>query len=201
MKKFLFVLVGLVVVVGLWSMSTYNGLVDGQEKVTARWSEVENMYKRRFDLIPQLVETVKGAADYEKTTLQEVVDARASVGRVQLPEGLPTDPEALQAYMSAQQGLGGALGRLFAVSEAYPTLRASESFLTLQSQIEGSENRIAVARGDFIDAVRVYNSARRKFPGFLFVNMGWGDFEEAAVLPAEEGTHDAPAIDFGGEGN
>ena len=194
----LLIVLGLLLVLGLTAMGKYNGLVTGEEAVTARWSEIDNMYKRRFDLIPQLVETVKGAADYERGTLEAVIEARASVGRVQLPAELPTDPDALAAYMQAQQGLSGALGRLFALSESYPALRATESFLGLQDQIEGSENRITVARSDFIEAVRVYNTSLRKFPGNLLA--GAFGFEKAAVLPADEAEREAPAIDFGNDG-
>jgi len=198
MKRFLVVLLLVVVVggglLGLLFMGKYNGLVSGQETVSARWGEVDNMYKRRFDLIQQLVDTVRGAADFERNTLEAVIQARASVGQVQLPAEMPTDPEALAAYMQAQQGLSGALGRLFALSENYPQLRATESFLSLQDQIEGSENRITVARSDFIEAVRLYNTSLRTFPSNLLA--GLFGFEKAATLPAEPATHNAPVIDF-----
>src|SRR5262249_54289360 len=153
------------------------------EKTTAAWSEIDNQYKRRYDLIPNLVETVKGAADFEKSTLTAVVEARAAVGRVQMPDKLPTDPAQLDAYIKAQQGLSGALGRLFAVAENYPQLKATQNFLSLQDQIEGTENRIAVARRDYIDAVRVYNTSIRAFPGNLIA--GLFNFEPAATLQVE----------------
>jgi LemA protein len=200
--RFLLILVGvlllLVVVGGGMACSANNKLVAGEEAVTAAWSEIDNQYKRRMDLIPQLVETVKGVADYEQSTLQAVVEARASVGRVQLPEGVPSDPQQMEAYMAAQRGLGGALGRLFAVSENYPALRATESFLSLQDQIEGTENRIAVARGDFIKRVQAFNTSLRQFPAILMV--GFLGLEPAQTLPPEEGTHETPTIDFGGGG-
>ena len=144
-------------------------------------SEIDNQYKRRFDLVPQLVSTVQGAADFEKTTLDEVTEARASVGRMQLPPGIPTDPAMLQSYMQAQQGLGAALGRLFAVSEAYPQLKATQNFLSLQDQLEGTENRIAVARRDYIDSVRAYNTTRRRFPtNFIAGMFGFDEIPQQA---------------------
>lgn len=192
---FIIILLLLPIIGGGMACNANNSLVAGEEKVTAAWSEIDNQYKRRMDLIPQLVETVKGVADYEQATLQAVVEARASVGRVQLPEGMPTDPQQMEAYMAAQRGLGGALGRLFAVSESYPALRATESFLSLQDQIEGTENRITVARGDFIKAVQAYNTRLRQFPTNLIAGML--GFERAETLPPEEGTHETPVIDFG----
>ncbi len=202
MKNLILILLLVIVlpllILGGMAWSSHSGLVAGEETVTASWSEIDNQYKRRMDLIPQLVETVKGVAEYEQTTLQQVVEARASVGRVQLPEGLPTDSAQMEAYISAQRGLGGALGRLFAVSENYPGLRATESFLSLQDQIEGTENRITVARGDFIQAVKAYNTKVRQFPGNVMA--GLLGFERAATLPAEEASHDTPVIDFGKEG-
>lgn len=192
------VIVALLLLLGFGSVGTYNGLVTSQERISPCMAQVDNQYKRRYDLIPQLVETVKGAADFEQTTLQEVIDARASVGRVSLPEKLPEDPAALQAYLDAQSRLGSALGRLFAVSEAYPQLRATESFRDLQAQIEGTENRIAVARHDFIEAVRAYNTARRRFPGNLFASA-FG-FDEAAMAEPEPEVRETPVIDFGNDG-
>jgi LemA protein len=191
-----------ILVIGLLGTCTvvgsHNSLVAMEETVAATWGQIDNMYKRRMDLVPQLVSTVKGVADYEQTTLQQVVDARASVGRLQMPEGMPTDPASLEAYMAAQKGLGGALGRLFAVSESYPSLRATESFLSLQDQLEGTENRIAVARGDFLNAVRAYNTKLRQFPSNIV--GGFFGLEKAATLPPEEAAREVPSIDFGGEG-
>jgi len=192
------ILILLALILGATAMSGYNGLVSGQELITARTANIDSMYKRRYDLIPQLVSTVKGAADYESSTLQEVVDARASVGRMQLPAELASDPDALAAYMKAQDGLSSALGRLFAVSESYPQLRATEAFLSLQDQIEGTENRIAVARGDFIEAVRSYNTHRRRFPSNIMA--GLFGFEEAPTLTAEAAVRDVPAINFDDDG-
>ena len=181
-------------IMGLMLMGRYNSLVTLEENVTAKWSEIDNQYKRRFDLVPQLVSTVQGAADFEKSTLDEVTEARASVGRVQLPPGLPTDPAALQSYMQAQQGLGAALGRLFAVAEAYPQLKATQNFLSLQDQLEGTENRITVARRDYIDSVRSYNTTRRRFPTNFIAGM-FG-FDEIPQLQIEEGERETPDVQF-----
>ena len=187
--------VGLLLILGLVVMGKYNGLVAGKQKVEAAWAEIDNQYKRRYDLVPNLVATVKGAADFEKSTLEAVTEARASVGRVQLPSTLPTDPAQLQAYIQAQQSLSGALSRLFAVAESYPQLKATQNFLSLQDQIEGTENRIGVARRDYIDAVRIYNTSRATFPANLVA--GLFNFEPAAQLqvPAEE--RSVPKVDFG----
>jgi LemA protein len=187
-------LVALLVVGGLL-VGSYNGLVGKKEKVSASWSEIDNQYKRRYDLIPQLVETVKGAANFEKSTLESVTEARASVGRAQLPAQVPTDPAQLQAYIAAQQGLGAALGRLIAVAEAYPDLKSSAAFRDLQSQLEGTENRIAVARRDYIDAVRDYDTALQRVPG-RFV-AGFGGMTPAAQLTMPEDERTVPKVDFG----
>lgn len=186
--------VAIAVVLGMMLMGRYNALVGQQEKVSAAWSEIDNQYKRRFDLVPQLVATVQGAADFEKSTLEAVTEARASVGRVQLPPGLPSDPAQLQAYVQAQQGLGAALGRLFAVVEQYPDIKANQNFLSLQDQLEGTENRIAVARRDYIDAVRAFNTERRRFPTNLVASL-FG-FEAAARLQVEAGERETPQVEF-----
>jgi LemA protein len=198
MRLFLILLLVFIVLVGGMTCSANNSLVAKEEKVAAAWSEIDNQYKRRMDLIPQLVKTVEGVAEYEQSTLEAVVDARASVGRVQLPEGAPTDPKKLEAYMAAQRGLGGALGRLFAVAENYPTLRATESFLSLQDQIEGTENRIAVARGDYIRAVQAFNTSLRQFPSNIMA--GFLGLERAETLPPEDGARETPDIKFGSDG-
>ncbi len=172
----------------------YNSLVTLQEKTEATWSEIDNQYKRRFDLIPQLVATVKGAADFEKSTLEAVTEARASVGRAQLPAGLPSDPAQLQSYLQAQQGLGAALGRLFVVVERYPELKANQNFLSLQDQLEGTENRIAVARRDYIDSVRGFNTYVRKFPANLIAGM-YG-FEKLPQMQFDEAERETPQVEF-----
>jgi len=188
------VIVILAVIIIATAVGTYNSLVTSQEKIEAAWSEIDNQYKRRFDLIPSLVNTVKGAADFEKSTLEEVTEARASVGRAQLPQGLPTDPAQLQEYLQAQQSLGAALGRLMVVVERYPELKANQNFLTLQDQLEGTENRIAVARRDYIEAVRIYNTARRRFPASIIAGM-FG-FEKQEQLELEPEVRETPKVEF-----
>lgn len=184
----------LVVILAFTLVGRYNTLVTLQEKVEASWSEIDNQYKRRFDLIPQLVATVKGAADFEKSTLEAVTEARASVGRAQLPPGLPNNPAQLQSYIQAQQGLSSALGRLFVVVERYPEIKANQNFLSLQDQLEGTENRIAVARRDYIDAVRRYNTYRRRFPTNLVAGMM--GFEQQPQLQIEAGERETPQVEF-----
>ncbi len=173
----------------------YNSLVGTQEDARQKWAQVENQYKRRYELVPNLVETVKGAANFEQTTIQQVTEARASVGRVQLPAELPTDQAQLDAFIKAQAQLGGALSRLLVVAEQYPQLKATENFRTLQDQLEGTENRIAVAREDYTRAVASYNKAVRSFPKNLIA----GPFNFTPLpqftAPAEEQA--VPKVDFG----
>ena len=185
----------MVLILALTFAGRYNSLVTLQESTEAAWSEIDNQYKRRYDLIPQLVSTVKGAADFEKSTLESVTEARASVGRAQLPAGLPNDPAQLQSvYIQAQQGLGAALGRMFAVVESYPELKANQNFLSLQDQLEGTENRIAVARRDYIEAVRRFNTARRSFPT-NFVAGIFG-FERVPQMQFDEAERETPQVEF-----
>jgi LemA protein len=180
------------VVMLLWG--GYNSLVGTQEDARQKWAQVENQYKRRFELVPNLVETVKGAANFEQETILQVTEARASVGRVQLPAELPTDQAQLDAFIKAQAQLGGALSRLLVVAEQYPQLKATENFRTLQDQLEGTENRIAVAREDYTRAVASYNKAVRSFPK----NFIAGVFNFAPLpqftAPAEEQA--VPKVDF-----
>ncbi len=142
----------------------YNTLQAMDEKVIAAWSEVQNQYQRRYDLIPNLVETVKGYAKQEETVLREVIEARARVGQIQVSKDILSDPKAFSQFQDAQAQLSGALSRLLVVVERYPELKSNQNFLTLQSQLEGTENRIAVARRDYIQAVQDYNTAVRSFP-------------------------------------
>ncbi len=176
-------------------VSRYNAIVGLEEDTTAKWSQVENQYKRRFDLVPQLVETVKGVADFEQETLTQITEARASVGQMKLPEGFQQDPGQLEEFMARQQTMGSALSRLLVVAENYPQLKASQSFLSLQDQLEGTENRIAVARRDYIASVQAYNTNIRKVPN-NFVAM-IGGFEKLPQFEAEAGAEQAPTIDFG----
>ncbi len=175
----------------------YNGIVTSQENVEGRWSEIHNQYERRQDLVPQLVATVKGAGNFEKSTLKAVTDARASVGKLQLPASLPDDPEQMQKFFEAQQALGSSLSRLLVTAEAYPNLTATAGYRDLQSQLEGTENRIAVARRDYIDAVKNYNAGIRKFPGNLLASS-FG-FERVLQLEAKPGVTEVPVVDFGDE--
>lgn len=191
----LVVVVVLVLIVGGVGVGGYNGLASSQENAKAKWAEIDNQYKRRFDLVPNLVATVKGAADFEKSTLEAVTEARASVGRAQLPSSLPTDSAQLQAYLAAQQNLSGALSRLLVVSEQYPALRATESFKDLQSQLEGTENRIAVARRDCIDAVKAYNTKLATFPSNVI--GGFFRFERLSQLEIDATERATPKVDFG----
>jgi len=170
--KILLVIVGLLVVAGLWATSVFNRLVSLQQGTDAAWAQVQNVYQRRFDLVPNLVSTVTGAANFEKSTLEAVTQARASVASVQLPAaGAPTDPATLEKFQQAQAQLGGALSRLLVVSERYPELRATAGFRDLQAQLEGTENRIAVERGRFNEAVQAYNTAIKRFPAVIFAGM------------------------------
>lgn len=174
--KILLVIVGLVVVVvvavGIAVSGVFNRLVTLQQGADAAWAQVQNVYQRRADLIPNLVKTVSGSANFEKSTLTEVVEARASVGRVSVPAGTaPTDPAQLQQFERAQGQLGSALSRLLVVAERYPDLKATAGFRDLQAQLEGSENRIAVERGRFNEAVQAYNTAIKRFPAVIFAGM------------------------------
>lgn len=201
MKGFLLVLVGFLVLalmLGGCVMGQYNGIVETEQTVEAKVVEIDNQYKRRLDLVPQLVETVKGAANFEKSTITEVTEARAAVGKVQLPADVGSDPEALEAYMAAQKNLGGALSRLLMTVENYPELKATANFRDLQSQLEGTENRIAVARRDYIDAIKAYNTKIKKFPGNLIASsFGYEEMPQLEI--ADENLTDAPKIDFGGD--
>src|SRR5580658_731192 len=167
--KFLLIVVGLIVLLVLLGVASYNGLVSLQQGTNAQWAQVQNVYQRRADLVPNLVSTVSGAANFERSTLEAVTNARASVGRVQLPAGAaPTDPAQLAAFDQAQGQLGSALSRLLVVSERYPDLTATANFRDLQAQLEGTENRIAVERERFNEAVQAYDTAIQVFPGVIF---------------------------------
>ena len=197
MGKFLIVLLVVVLALGGLGVSTYNGLVASDEDVDGSWSEVQNQYKRRYDLIPQLVETVKGAADFEKSTIIAVTEARASVGKLELPPTGPVDQAQLDQYMAAQAKLGESLGRLMLVAENYPELKATQAFLSLQDQLEGTENRIAVARNDYIESVQTFNTKVRGFPANLLA--GAFGFETKPQMEFDEPVEERPTIDFGAD--
>jgi LemA protein len=193
--KILIGLIALIVISGLLVMSSYNGLVSLQQGTDAQWAQVQNVYQRRADLVPNLVSTVSGAANFEKSTLIAVTDARASVGRVQLPAGgAPTDPAQLAAFQQAQGQLGSALSRLLVVSEQYPDLKATANFRDLQAQLEGTENRISVERGRFNEVVQAYDTAIRRFPAVILAGM-FG-FKERPYFAAVAGSETAPKVQF-----
>ncbi len=191
----LLVVVLLVGFTGCAGCNTYNNLVAAEERVETAWADVETQYQRRADLIPNLVSTVRGAADFEQETLQAVTEARAQATSVNLDVSDLSDPQRLQQFQQAQQQLSGALGRLLAVSENYPELRATEAFRDLQAQLEGTENRITVARRDYNEAVRQYNTTVRQFPTVVVASLA--GFDRRAAFEAEEGAEEAPEVDFG----
>jgi LemA protein len=183
------------VVIGGTIASTYNKLVSLDQGVEAQWAQVENAYQRRADLVPNLVATVQGAAAHERETLQAVTDARAQVGRIDVGDAFE-DPEALARYQAAQEQLSGALTRLLAVAEAYPQLRANENFLALQSQLEGTENRISVERMRFNEAAQTFNSKRQSFPTNMLAGMFGERFESKAYFESTAGAAEAPKVEF-----
>jgi LemA protein len=167
----------------------FNEVVERDEDVKAAWSDIQNMYKRRADLVPNLVNVVKGAANFEQETLQKVVEARAKVGSIKVDSSIVDDPSRLRAFEQAQGQLSGALSRLLVVSEQYPQLRATEGFRDLQAQLEGTENRIAVSRKRYIDSVAEYNKVVLRFPSMIGAKMRGKD-----VRPNFEGTPGAEAV-------
>jgi LemA protein len=198
MKAFLIVigvlvLLGVIVAVSL--MGGYNRLVGLSQGVDQQWAQVQNVYQRRADLVPNLVATVSGSANFEKSTLVEVTNARASVGKVQInPNAAPTDPEALQKFQAAQADLGSALSRLLVVVEKYPDIKSNQNFLNLQAQLEGTENRISVERGRFNESVQAYDTAVRRFPAVLYAGM-FG-FSPKPYFAAASSAQTAPTVQF-----
>jgi LemA protein len=172
----------------------YNSLVSMEEKVTSSWAQVENQYQRRADLIPNLVKTVEGAADFEKSVLTEVTEMRSKVGQMKISAEDLNDPEKFAMYQQAQDKLSSALSRLLVVTENYPQLKANESFLQLQSQLEGTENRIAVERKKFNEAVQLYNTETRSFPTLITAKI-FG-FKEKPYFKGKEGSDQAPNVEF-----
>ena len=174
----------------------YNTIPTLEEQAKARWSDVQNQYQRRADLIPNLVATVQGYAAQEKSVLTAVVEARAKATQVKVDASDLTDPAKIKAFQDAQNQLTGALGRLLAVSENYPDLKSNANFLALQSQLEGTENRIAVARRDYIDAVRIYNTALRTFPTLIWAKTFFAGNKPMAEFTAYEGSEKPPQVKF-----
>jgi len=182
-------------IIGLFFWGTYNRLVGLQQGVDTQWAQVQTVYQRRADLIPNLVNTVAGAANFEKSTLTEVTNARASVGRVQLdPNKAPTDAKQLQEFQAAQGQLSNALSRLLVVAENYPQLKATENFQGLQAQLEGTENRISVERNKFNTVVQDYNVAVKRFPTNMIAGM-FG-FPPRPFFAAQQGAENAPTVNF-----
>lgn len=190
------VVLAVLLVAGVGGCNTYNSLVGLEESVEAAWSQVENVYQRRADLIPNLVETVKGAADFERSTLESVIQARASATQMQatLSEDILNNPEAMQRFEQVQGELSGALARLLVAVERYPELKANQNYLALQSQLEGTENRIAVERRKFNETAQTFNARVRRFPTSLVASMT--GFEKKAYFQAQAGAETAPKVEF-----
>jgi LemA protein len=167
------------------------------EQVKAAWGQVQNQFQRRADLVPNLVETVKGYAAHERETLEAVVAARARATQMTIPPDILTNPEAFRQFQQNQQALSGALGRLLAITENYPDLKANQNFQTLMAQLEGTENRIAVARRDYIGAVQAYNTEIRTFPGVIWASILYRDAKVKESFSADPGSERAPRVDFG----
>ena len=183
-----------VIGVAAWAVGVNNELVRAEVDVNEKWSQVQNVYQRRADLIPNLVETVKGFAAQERTVLEEVTKARASVAGIKATPELVNDPQAMQKFQQAQAQLGGALSRLLVTVERYPELKSNQNFLALQSQLEGTENRIAVERRRFNETVREYNTRIRVFPASLIASFR--GFKEKAFFEAAPGSESAPKVKF-----
>ena len=192
MRRFLVILVTAVALAGCG----VNEVPKLDEQVKAAWSQVQNQYQRRADLVPNLVETVKGYATQERETLTAVIEARAKATSVQLPADITQNPEAFKQFQAAQAGLSGALGRLLVVAEQYPNLKSDQAFLSLQSQLEGTENRITVARKDYIDAVQRYNTQLRTIPGRWVAAVVYPDAKVKETFTATEGAQTVPAVKF-----
>lgn len=187
------IIVGIIVVIGLIVVGSYNGLVGSRENVNTKLANIQSQYQRRADLIPNLVSTVRGAADFERETLESVTDARARATQVTIDPS-SASPEQLQEYQNAQGELSQALGRLLAVAESYPQLTATQNFKDLQIQLEGTENRISVARNDFNEAARGYNTSVQRFP--TNITAGIFGFDSFAYFEAETGADQAPDVNF-----
>lgn len=187
------IIIAVLVLVLIWGISAYNQLVGSEESVSKTWSQVENVYQRRLDLIPNLIKTVQGAADYEKSTLQAVIEARSKASSIQL-NAENMSQEQLQAFTQAQDELGSAVSRLMLTIERYPELKANQNFLELQSQLEGTENRITVERQKYNQVVGNFNTQVRRFPKNIIAGM-FG-FEKKAYFEASAGAEQAPAVDF-----
>ncbi len=196
MKKILITLGVLAILFGVVTMQYINNIPKADEDVKAKWSQVQNQYKRRADLIPNLVKTVQGYAKHESETFTKVVEARAKATSVNVDASSVDDPAKLQAFNEAQSGLTSALSKLLVVVEKYPDLKADKNFLALQSQLEGTENRISVARRDFIKAVQSYNLELRLFPNKIFASIFHGDAKMRETFKAKQSEQNAPEVSF-----
>ena len=190
-------IVGALAIMTLVQGCGYNRLVSLQQEVEKQWAQVQNVYQRRADLVPNLVATVSGAANFEKSTLTEITQARASVGKID-PSQVPNDPAKFAEFEKVQAGLGSALSRLLVVVERYPELKSNSNFLELQAQLEGTENRISVERGRYNDIVQKYNTAIKSFPTLMYA--GYFNFKEKPYFTATTGAETPPKVDFNFQG-
>ena len=189
MKKSVIILIAVIAVIAIWAVSSYNGMVSMEENVSNQWANVETQYQRRSDLIPNLVNTVKGYASHEKETLEGVIAARSQATQMKVDPSNLT-PEAIAKYQKAQGEIGAALGKLLAITENYPDLKANQNFLELQAQLEGTENRISTERHRFNESTRMFNSKIRRFPGNLF------GFDTRPYFEATEAEQAVPTVSF-----
>ena len=194
MKRSGIILIVILVLLGIFVFKGINTIPRLDEKVKASWMQVQNQYQRRMDLIPNLVSTVKGYANFEKSTLTDVINARANATKVTLSPDMLNDPAAIQKFEQAQSALSSTLSRLMVVVERYPDLKANQNFMALQSQLEGTENRIAVARKDYIDTVQEYNTTVRTFPGIIWAKIYGAQIKPSFTAPAA--AEQAPAVSF-----
>ncbi|MBO6794206.1 MAG: LemA family protein [Balneolaceae bacterium] len=194
MKGKVIIIVVVIALMAFFGISVNNGLVEREENVESAWAQVENQYQRRADLIPNLVNTVRGAADFEQETLTAVIEARSQATSINVSSDDLNDPAKLQQFQAAQQQLSGALSRLLVSVERYPELKANNNFRDLQAQLEGTENRIATERMRFNNAAQGYNTSIRKFPTSLIASIG--GFERKAYFEADQGAEQAPTVDF-----
>ncbi len=194
MKKFLLIAFMMALAVGFLFGGRYNKLVGAEEGVKSAWAQVQNVYQRRLDLVPNLVETVKGYAVHEKETLTQITEARARISQINLNADIINNPEALKSFQAMQGSLAGVLSRLLVVAERYPDLKANQGFLALQTQLEGTENRITVERMRYNEAALSFNTLRRKFPNVVIANMM--GFKEKAYFEASSESAQAPKVQF-----
>ena len=190
------IIIVIIVGIGLWIMGVYNSLVALGQRVSQAFADIDVQLRQRHDLIPNLVETVKGYATQEREVLTQVTEARAKASQIKVDASTVTDPTKFKEYQDAQNALTGALGRLLVTVERYPDLKSNQNFLALQSQLEGTENRIAVARRDYIDAVRAFNTALRTFPTVIWAKTAFSGEKPMAEFAANEGASTPPQVKF-----